>query len=814
MSIDDKSTDSGQGTVVNPFSTGGGGTTFEFGVAATYLSLLLCGHPAVGMEGVTTGVSLQTRWRGAALDDIAVLTDIGEGRHRRLYVAVRHSIRLTQNDRNFSDVLTAAWRTFTASDDTFDRTTDRVAVAFGSELPNYDAMRALLRTADASSSAEEFDCRASIPGFVSQEQRNILGRLREMISGVAGQEVESEDLWQFLRCFLLLRFDFGEGDGVHSVLCRIALQGVVQDGDPESAARLFDFLWRQAEKLASEAGTVDRDGLWQRVVNAGILLRDREDYSSDLARLREHREILIRRMLDRLLGQVHVPRIELAQRIRDSLDTNLITVVKGEPGAGKSALLKGIISELARQGEVLAVDAAEAGSIVLAPGALEHSWRQILRVTAAASRWLVIDGVEGVMGDAEKQRALTDTLAGLMDLNESLSSDDDTGKLRWRVILGCRAEEWGHLLPLFPVLLEAQQRGQLAGVDVPSFTDKELDQIAEDIPRLKRALADADVRDLLRRPFYLDAMLRREAAVDTGKIIGPVSEAWLMDWFWADIVRRAEGARPGRGAPVERETLLIRAAHGAVTTGQPWSAESEADAEALHGLREEQLMQVHDGRVRILHDTIVDWALARLMIREEDRIADTLDKLGQAYQLNRPFTLLALHSLEYESSLDRWRRLLDTVGSDSRLTPRWRRLALVAPLGSVRLPYLTGMLEGAYCSGDGGLLTETLHALRTERTIPDPRLPEMVRAMGTIDEEKLRSLADYIRFPIPQSWLPLLQLILRNADAIPDASQREVALVIKMWMKTTPSDWPLRRDLTDLAIAMYRRHSWPRNERH
>jgi len=798
---------------VNPFSTGGGGTTFELGVAATYLSFLLCGQPPVGMEGVTARVSLQTKWQGTPLDDIAVLTDVGGGRQRRLYIAVRHSIRLAEKDRNLAEVVRAAWQTFVGQHCPFDPVLDRVAVVFGSELPNRDALRALLRTADASASAEEFDRRMSVPHSVSQDQRRIRDVLRGTLAGIA-DEVRSEDFWQFLRCFRVLRFDFGEGDGAHSVLCRVVLKQVVQDGDHDAAARLFDLLCRQAGQLAREAATVDRDGLWQRVVNAGVRLRDREDYSNDLERLREHREILMRRIMDRLVGQVHVPRVELTERLRGSAATNLVTVVNGEPGAGKSALLKGLVSELARQGEVFAFDAGEGASDVVATSGLQHSFTQILRATAAASRWLVIDGVEGVMGSVKEQRALTDKLTGLMDLNESLSSEDNAGKMKWRVVLGCRAEEWGNLLPLFPTLLKARQDGQLAEVTVPGFTDGELDRVAEEMPRLKAILADSRLRDLLRRPFYLDAILRREAAVDTGKISGPISEVWLMDWFWSDIVRRNEGARPGDGTPSEREALLIMAACGGITTGEPWFSESDADGAALQGLSEERLLQMHQGRARIVHDTIADWALARLMIRQEHQIADTLDELKQAYRLNRPFTLLALHALEYQGSLDRWMRLLDTVGGDARLTPRWRRLALLAPPSSVRLPYLAKMLERAYFSGDGRLLSDTVNALRTERTVPDPRLPELARAIDITDEAELRSLGDYVRFPVLESWIPLLRLVVRNADTIPEASEHEVALAIRMWMKTTPHDWPLRQDLTNLAISMYRRRFPPPIKRH
>ncbi|MGB7000594.1 MAG: hypothetical protein WBE22_01020 [Halobacteriota archaeon] len=61
------------GGLSNPFSTGGGGVTFEQLVGASYLVSLLAGDIPRGLDwGVTKEVSFQHRWSGCLLDDIVI----------------------------------------------------------------------------------------------------------------------------------------------------------------------------------------------------------------------------------------------------------------------------------------------------------------------------------------------------------------------------------------------------------------------------------------------------------------------------------------------------------------------------------------------------------------------------------------------------------------------------------------------------------------------------------------------------------------------------------------------------------------------
>ena len=63
--------------ISNPFSTGGGGASFEVRIQASFVAAMLCGGRVPSLpEGTLTDIELQTRRSGIATDDALVPTCI------------------------------------------------------------------------------------------------------------------------------------------------------------------------------------------------------------------------------------------------------------------------------------------------------------------------------------------------------------------------------------------------------------------------------------------------------------------------------------------------------------------------------------------------------------------------------------------------------------------------------------------------------------------------------------------------------------------------------------------------------------------
>ena len=107
MGMDDKQ-------LSNPFSTGGGGGHFEAHVQASFVALMLTGGYAPCLPcWPITEIKLQGKIDGYDTDDLIVFVDKIDSKERcKLLGQVKHSIRITQGDRVFSEVIQATWNDF------------------------------------------------------------------------------------------------------------------------------------------------------------------------------------------------------------------------------------------------------------------------------------------------------------------------------------------------------------------------------------------------------------------------------------------------------------------------------------------------------------------------------------------------------------------------------------------------------------------------------------------------------------------------------------------------------------------------------
>src|SRR5829696_562530 len=115
----------------NPFSTGGGGPTFESRVQAAFTILMLTGRiaPCVAPWPITK-IKLQGRYAGFHTDDLIVFTKQSQSdREAKLMAQIKHEISITEGNETFAEVVQAAWTDFNARD--FDTETDAFALITG-----------------------------------------------------------------------------------------------------------------------------------------------------------------------------------------------------------------------------------------------------------------------------------------------------------------------------------------------------------------------------------------------------------------------------------------------------------------------------------------------------------------------------------------------------------------------------------------------------------------------------------------------------------------------------------------------------------
>lgn len=531
----------GPAAVSNPYSTGGGGVTFERRVAASYLAALLTGGSAPGLDGRRV---VQVAFQQApteAVDDLVISAQHNDEASPSFTAAVgirRHPL-ITPSDRDTQKLLTDYIRSLHQAE-TVASAREYFLVVAGPQRPA--GQLATLAALARSSTAEAFYPLIAEPGRFERAIRTRLNHLLVLVTaaltslGLPHTQVDSRSTaWRLLRRLTVLQPRMEAPDLTDWEQAVNALQDAARGGNIDGARTLRDRLEVLAGTYAPQAATVDQM----------ILLRDtRPLVSADLTRFHPGwtalaaQEQLARSSIRSTIGQtpdsagVHLDRSEARDALRALLRTGDTILVHGESGAGKSALvLTAVDAEKAESPDTF--DAVylslrqlpDSGSLLDA--SLGAPLVDLLRIMNAPTRAMVIDAADYVAESATTSFAWVVQAARAAEVKLVVVTTSDS--------LGAVKAELGHTA---------------ASVDytVDPLDDVELDNVVSSAPSLRGLLASERSRDLLRRPVVADLLARAQVSS------GASSETDAMAHVWRVLVRRNE--RNDHGVPDARDRVL------------------------------------------------------------------------------------------------------------------------------------------------------------------------------------------------------------------------------------------------------------------
>lgn len=199
------------------FMTGGGGENFERHVAAVFvLSMIVDGLSPI-VDTPIKKLSFQAKHQGYDVDDFVVTAQRGE-RIKMLHCQVKHDLVVSAANSTFQEVITAAWKDFNKS--SFNKKTDMIALITGFiAKDSIDALRYLHDQALAAGDAKDFQNRINLARFTSKERKDRYDAIKECIRIANNDEpATDEELWHFLRCFVLAVFDLDYENSINQSL--------------------------------------------------------------------------------------------------------------------------------------------------------------------------------------------------------------------------------------------------------------------------------------------------------------------------------------------------------------------------------------------------------------------------------------------------------------------------------------------------------------------------------------------------------------------------------------------------------------------
>jgi len=783
----------------SPSASGPAGALFEGQVGAHYLLTMLAEADPRGLPGVLVErVELQRAGEGHPLDDVIVHGTTKAGEPAVLEVQVKRTMTFAPADPVFKDVVGQLAQAFQKLDLSHERHQFAVATertSFKITGPYQD----VLRWARELKSASTFNERIRRENVGNADMRTFVATVRSHLTAV-GCASDDQTVWQVLRRFQILTFDYDAPSSQSSELALERARHVLGPGDTSRASAFWKALTETAIRVAASGGDRDRARLVAELgqvdnfrLIGSLRLRPSRETVSDAASLAADD-------LRRDVAGVTLARTAQLEAVRGARDASRYVEIRGGPGVGKSGLLGMLVQQVL----------TEARAIVLSPE------------RTIPGGWLAFKSALGV--DASAQEFLADLASdgGAVLFVDGLDFFDDRAKRATVVDLVRSAAK----VPGFQVIVTARTNfdkdepnwlpsealarlGSASPVVVGELGAEEIEELRAAAPALCALLADKHpARDVARNLFRLSRLLEVEGAAEDIR-----SEVDLLLRWW----KTADGPPEGRR---ERARLLSDLSEAALAGYD--TVETRADSTAVQSLiARESLRELSLDRLTFRHDVLREWGVAA-------RLHNDLDKLDHL-PLSRPASALLARgvelggrlALERSSDGQLWVSYINRVSPEGSHAS-WRRYSLLAILRSELALTLLDRAAAALFLQDGALLRELI---RTAIAVESRPIAEMLADSGT----HLPSVPAEIFGPTNTSWARLAKwLLLRRADlplqTLPDVVELFQSLSASMFfadpltpkMATVLADWleeievaldrhPLAKDQPSFATA-YRYH--------
>lgn len=737
--------------MASPDSTGGGGTHFEARVVAYYLAATFAEAPARGVPGLhVTRVLTQRAAFGEPLDDLIVNGILEDGRPTKLSLQVKSTLTFTDKDSEWITVLGQAWATFTSG--TFDAVRDKLGVAISSYNARADKYyQSVLNWAAHSPDGQNFVQRILRKDFSHKDQRAFVAAIRKILGNHAGTPVDDETLWRFLSAFRVLHFDFDTEDASRDTDAAVdRIRHCLPLEQRGQATAIWTHFIAQAGEITPAGGGASRATLVASLQGDGLPTGSGATFWRDLQAIDQESK----RAIASIKGDIHGLRLNRSkayEEVQEALHIARFVQIDGEPGSGKSALLKQLAEEAAQSGPVFLIKdgriqprgwAAHAGQLGLS-GDLVGLMSEL---GAVAGPMLFIDGIDKV-SDPDAQLTVNDLVRAVAS-EPALSA--------WKVLVTVREQNLEHIATWLDP--DALGRLPLRSVTMPPLGAEELSVVSEEFPRLRPLLLESGNTDvILRRPFFLEAVLSLSGREGTTAL--PATEVELLKLWW-----ELGGAdQPGFTPAQHRRNVLISLAERFIEA--PNSAVSIRDLPPgpLEDLKLAGV--IRDKRlghsVSFSHDIYEEWALCEWLIGKVPNIAPVLKACKEPEALIRPVQLVGSYELETNSTVTEWQRLYEEVAEPS-LRPVWQRAVLTSCLRSTRTTEILGKLADYLHQDNDDGLKKLLNALQTLEVLPNATFLDEATVPDLEPEERVR-FAHAAAWPKLLTWIRFLDWYLLHA---------------------------------------------------
>jgi hypothetical protein len=688
----------------SPVGRGGAGTYIEGELGAYYLLQLLAGSEARGLpDARIERVQFQGVDEGYALDDLIVHGASDKG-NSLLEIQSKRTISFAPKDGVFQSVCSQVARSAPES-----QPTDRHLFAVATQRTSFaisGPYQDVLEWARMAKTGAQFFARLALKGVASEAMRGFAQtfRINLVAQGVAD---DAEAVWNIIRRFLILEFDFESGAPQARAHALTIAGQVLAPEDAPRAKALWSNLIELVILTGKTGGSITRDELAAALAARGFRLAGARNYVLARARLAEMSRFALMD-IGTTVGGINLPRLSALAALEEARDKHRFIEITGKPGAGKSYVLRHLAERQGREAHVIVLDpigTPDGGWAALAqrldvPGTARDFLGDL---AAGGGGILFIDGLE-MFASEGRRRTVNDIL------REIAGIDGFSVVVSTRPNVGVEGSSW--LAEDALAVLGAPHQ-----VFVGELDDEEVAVLSAAAPELSALLSRGHPAASIARNLYrLTQLLKVPSTVEIR------TEAALADYWW----QSADGAKP----EIVRAGQRLLAELAAATLAGHDTIEAAIDSPARdHLLRSLTLSEPKRDRLGFYHDVLRDWAIGARLHEDLALLAGLDLTVPPSPRLARGIEFAGRFALEKEQDGSAWQTLLAAL-SPPGAHDAWRRQALMAIVRSELSPELLNHCSAALLAQGGALLIELCTAITAVETVSAAELFSRAAAKG------------------------------------------------------------------------------------
>lgn len=750
-------------------SLNGAGFEFEDLTCAMQMVKALSGEKAPAIAGVATVFQAQVSTLGWRIDDLLLTAQTNTGQCR-LAISVKGNFQVSSAGLP-ADFVSLAWEQWRDLEGPFDRTVDGLAlVTLGTHPEFAPTWREVKYACSGKDTAQALSRIRS-----SKKQSKIFDSVRRPGSAT------DEEAIKLIRCLHVLPNDLQNEHSDNMAEAIGKCRRLLESGSSKDAQALWECLINVAKEVRLHSGTITVPDLLSQL-RGQFGLRHHPDFERDWDTLFNISTDYKERIETKLPSGYEVPRTAEKESLQKAVADHPVTVVLGESGSGKSALVKVVLDSVFTSWNQVwfgpeelrtALSAARRSSLPLS-----HELSLVLNATVKPKNVLVIDSAE---------RIEASEFVVIRQLLQAILPSEDT-KQTWQVIIVTQTHYW----------VEGEEKmfggGKAHIVEVGTLKSDVVKRALLPSPSLCWLAAHDETIAALTNLRTLAWVIKAGAALGSSAG-GLASHTAIADGLWKYWTQDRANVQALMMRLAQREASFERSF--ALTDLE------SADTITFSQKPKELPLRLNErtNRIEFEHDLAADWARFQFL---KQVWTDTPQWAALA---SNPLWMNALRMLGQFLL----RQMLETgtawdaafgLADDTRNELAGEILLDALCLDPDAQRFLTERVDVLFCN-NAKHFTKLLQRFHHIATVPTNDGMGLSARIGLHMDAQYRSV-------VFGRWQPVLRFLIAHRERLVGLVSSALAKVIKTWLTKTPrilsggNPTPFRLEMAEIALAMAR----------